>query len=442
MRDIMRTLNQRQSYPVPAPAPRRKVRSPAPVRGQRSRNGDPYALTNGLETAPRPHHIIGMDIVSIPTSGIVKVSHLAFATPGVDFLCFGESDQRSPAVARDALVAAVDAGETRYPAVSGLPDLRRAIADYLSDLHAKPIAETRIQISGSGMAAITIALAAVVTAGQRVVMHSPAWPNIGNAARLRGAAVDPIDLIPTPAGGFRLDLDRLDQMLIGARAFILNSPNNPTGWTATAEELRAILAIARRRGVWLISDEVYSRLVYDGREAAPSLLDMAEPDDRVLVCNSFSKAWIMTGWRLGWLVVPEGLGDRIADIVEVIHSGVAPFTQRAGIAAMRDPHIVTQFRAYCATGRQLATEALNGLNGVRYTAPPGAFYAFVGVDGLRDSLDLALKLVSRHGVAVAPGSAFGSAGEGSLRICFAQSPELMARAMARLRDGLRAELGG
>ena len=259
-----------------------------------------------------------MDLVNIPRSRIVEVARVAFATPDVEFLCFWESDQPSPSVARDALVAAVDAGETRYPDVRGLPDLRHGIADYLSALHAKPVTESRIQVTASGMAAITIALNAIVSAGQRVVLHSPIWPNIGNAARLRGAVVEEIDLTPTPDGGFRLDLDRLDRILIGARVFVLNSPNNPTGWTATAAELRAILEIARRRGVWLISDEVYSRLIYDGRPAAPSLLDMAEPTDKVMVCNSFSKAWIMTGWRLGWLVVPEALRDRISDIVEAI----------------------------------------------------------------------------------------------------------------------------
>jgi aspartate aminotransferase len=379
-----------------------------------------------------------MDIVSIPGSRIVEVARLAFATPDVDFLCFGESDQPSPMAARDALVQAVDAGETRYPDVRGLPELRQTIADYLTNLHVKPVAESRIQVAASGMAAIAIALNAIVSSGQRVVLHSPIWPNIGNAAHLRGAIVETIDLTPMANHGFRLDLDRLDSLLIGARVFVLNSPNNPTGWTATTDELRAILDIARKRNVWLISDEVYSRLIYDGRPAAPSLLDVAEPTDKVMVCNSFSKAWVMTGWRLGWLVVPEGLRDPIADIVEAIHSGVAPFVQRAGIAALKDTGTVARIRAHCATGRQLASEALSGLNGVRYTPPPGAFYAFIGVEGLTDSLSLALNLVKRHGVAVAPGVAFGPAGEGSLRICFAQNPDRMARAMTRLRDGLRA----
>jgi aspartate/methionine/tyrosine aminotransferase len=381
-----------------------------------------------------------MDINTIPGSRIVEVSRLAFATPDVDFLCFGESDQPSPQGAHDAAVAALDAGFTRYPDVRGVPALRAALAAYLTGLHAKPVAEERIQVTASGMTAVSIALSATVHAGQRVVLHSPAWPNIGNAVRLRGAEVAELDLTVQPDGSFRLDLDRLDAMLDGARAFILNSPNNPTGWTATREELLSILEIVRRRGVWLISDEVYSRLIYDGRPAAPSLLDVADPDDRVIVCNSFSKTWVMTGWRLGWLVLPDGVRDAVTEIVEVVHSGVAPFIQQAGIAAVQDIETVQRFLAHCATGRHLAGQALEGLNGIRYAAPTGAFYAFVGVEGLTDSLDLAKKLVTHHRVAVAPGMAFGAAGEGFLRVCFAQSAERMERAMQRLRDGIRMEM--
>jgi aspartate/methionine/tyrosine aminotransferase len=382
--------------------------------------------------------MMSMDIVSIPGSRILEIAKIAFAAPDVDLLCFGESDQPSPAAAHAAAVAALDAGATRYPDVRGLPELRAALAEYLTQMHARPVAEERVQVTASGMTAVSIAIAATVRAGERVVLHSPSWPNVGNAARLRGAHVDELVLTALPEGGFRMDLDRLDTMLAGARAFILNSPNNPTGWTATREQLAAILDIARRRHVWLISDEVYSRLVYDGSVAAPSLLDVAEPDDKVIVCNSFSKTWVMTGWRLGWLVVPQGARDAITELVEVTHSGVAPFIQYAGIAAVRDGETVDRFRTHCATGRALVGDALSGLNGVRYAPPDGAFYAFVGVEGLTDSLALAKKLVHDHRVAVAPGIAFGEGGEGHLRICFAQSGELIERAMGRLRDGLRA----
>jgi aspartate/methionine/tyrosine aminotransferase len=382
-----------------------------------------------------------MDLTVIPGSRIVEVARLAFTTPDVDFLCFGESDQPSPMVARDAAMRALTDGQTRYPDVRGVPALREALSGYLTGLHAKPVAEGRIQVTASGMTAIAVAMAAVVRPGHRVVMHSPSWPNIANAAILRGAVVEEIDLDVQADGTFRLDLDRLDRTMDGARVFVLNSPGNPTGWTATEAELRTIREIAQRHGAWLISDEVYSRLVYDGREAAPSMLDIAEPDDRIIVCNSFSKTWMMTGWRLGWMVVPAGTSGLIVDIVETVHSGVAPFIQLAGVAAVADTETMRRFRAHCATGRDLAGQALAGLSGIRYRPPAGAFYAFLAVDGLRDSLDLAKKLVTRHGVAVAPGAAFGSAGEGWLRVCFAQSAGLMERAMQRLRDGIRAEMG-
>lgn len=382
-----------------------------------------------------------MDLTTIPGSRIVEVARLAFATPGVDFLCFGESDQPSPPAARTAAAKALEEGDTRYGDVRGLAELRAALAGYLSGLHARPVGADRIQITASGMTAMSVALAAVVRPGHRVVVHGPTWPNIANAARLRGAVVETINLDAEPDGGFRLDLDRLDLLMEGARAFILNSPGNPTGWTATAEELAAIRDIVRRHGAWLITDEVYSRLVYDGSAAAPSILDIAGPEERVIVCNSFSKTWIMTGWRLGWVVFPAGAADTIASIVEVTHSCVAPFVQRAGLAAIADPAAIGRFRAYCETGRRLAGEALAGLNTVRYRPPAGAFYAFLAVDGLRDSLGLAKRLVSRHGVAVAPGSAFGEGGEGWLRVCFAQSAPLIQRAMQRLREGIQAEMG-
>jgi len=380
-----------------------------------------------------------MDIIDIPGSRIIEVSRLAFSLPDVDLLCFGESDQPSPRSAHQAAVAALASGHTRYPDVRGLHELREALASYLTALHARPVAEDRIQVVASGMTAVSVALAATVRHGQRVLMHSPAWPNVGNAARLRGAELIEMPLESLPEGGFRMDMDRLEALLPGSRAFLLNTPNNPTGWTASTDELATILELCRRHGVWLISDEVYSRLVYDGAPAAPSLLDVAEPDDRVLVCNSFSKTWVMTGWRLGWLVVPAGVRDRITELVEVTHSGVAPFIQHAGLAAVADTGAVAEFRAHCERGRALAGEALGGLNGVRYAAPDGAFYAFLGVEGLTDSLTLSKKLVVNHRVAVAPGVAFGGVGEGYLRLCFAHSEPAMRRAMGRLRDGLRAE---
>jgi aspartate aminotransferase len=380
-----------------------------------------------------------LDLTRLHGSRIVSVARLAFGRPDTEFLCFGESDQPSPAAALTALAASIGRGETLYPDVRGLPALRHAIAGYLSGLHQRTVGEDRVIVTASGMAALAITLSAVVRAGDRVVLHEPAWPNAGNAARLRGADVVPVPLDARPDGRFHLDLGRLDHALAGARCFILNSPNNPTGWTATHEELRDILALCRRHGCWLISDEVYSRLVYDGTDAAPSILDIAEPDDRVIVCNSFSKTWVMTGWRLGWLIAPAGTRDELAELVEVTHSGVAPFIQQAGLAAVADHATPETFRAHCSAGRAIAARLLGDLPGVRYASPDGAFYAFLRVEGVRDSLGLAQTLVTRHGIAVAPGIAFGESGEGWLRVCYAVAPERLTRALGRLADGLVAQ---
>jgi len=395
--------------------------------------GSSSAFSASTKTEPSAMH----DIVRIPGSRIVEIAKIAFVTPDVDFLCFGESDQPSPEVARDAVLGAIDAGITKYVDVRGVPALRQALAASLTRLHTNPVAEDRIQVTASGMAALNVALSATVRAGERVLVHTPAWPNAGNVARLRGATVSVLPLTPEPDGRFRLDLDRLAALLPGTRAFLLNSPNNPTGWTASRAELAAILTLCREHGTWLISDEVYSRLVYDGSAAAPSLLDVASPEDRVIVCNSFSKSWIMTGWRLGWMVLPAGSRESISELVEITHSSVAPFIQQAGIAALADTATPDRFLRFCAEGRRMVGEALAGENGIRYAAPDAAFYAFIGIEGLADSFTLARRLLLEHKVAVAPGVAFGEGGEGHLRVCFAQSPERLGRALERLRAGLR-----
>jgi aspartate/methionine/tyrosine aminotransferase len=377
-----------------------------------------------------------MDIATTPGSKIITVSRAAFARPDTEFLCFGESDVAAPHVAHLAVKAALDAGQTRYTDVRGLPALREAIAAYLSVRHA-PTDEPRIQVTGSGMAAVHVAMAALLRPGDRLVHITPAWPNSSNAARLRHADVEAFPLTGTPEGGFRLDLDGLARRLVGARALFINSPSNPTGWTATAGELRAILSLCRATGAWLIADEVYNRLAYDGAQSA-SFLDIAAPDDQMLVIGSFSKAWAMTGFRIGWLVVPQGTRDRFCELVEITHSGVAAFIQQAALAALGDETFVEGFRDYCAAGRALTGQALAGLPRVRYAPPAGAFYAFLHIDGLMDSLAFALRLVDEFGVAVAPGAAFCTGGEGHLRLCFAQSPARLERALTRLRNALEA----
>ncbi|NML31730.1 pyridoxal phosphate-dependent aminotransferase [Paraburkholderia sp. G-4-1-8] len=373
------------------------------------------------------------DIVRVGTaSPLVGVAREAFRLGDVDFLCFGESDHPAPASAVAALRDALERGETRYPDIRGLPVLRTALAAYLSTLHRRVVAEPRIAVTASGMAAVNVAFSALLREGDVAVVVSPSWPNPANLARTRGAVVREVALVHGEAG-FTVDLDALEHALAGARLLFLNSPNNPTGWCASDADLAAILALCRKLGVWIVSDDVYSRLVFDGREAAPSILDHAEPDDRVMVCNSFSKAWAMTGFRVGWLVVPDGLRDEIGELIEVTHSGVAPFAQRAAIAALADDAFVANFRAYCARGRAIVDAAFADVPGVRYRSPAATFYAFVQIEGLTDSGALAMRLVREQRIAVAPGGAFGLGGEGFIRLCFAQDSRRLEQAVTRLK---------
>ncbi|OLL31073.1 aspartate aminotransferase [Burkholderia sp. SRS-W-2-2016] len=376
------------------------------------------------------------DLVRVgAASPLVQVAREAFRLGEVDFLCFGESDHPPPATATAALKSALDRGETRYPDIRGLPALRVALAAYLSALHRRPVSETRVAVTASGMAALNVAFLALLRAGDVAVVVSPAWPNPASLARTRGASVREV-VLSYGEEGFSLDLDALEQALSGARLLFLNSPNNPTGWCASDAELLAILALCRKHGVWIVADDVYSRLVFDGREAAPSLLDHAEPWDRVIVCNSFSKAWAMTGFRVGWLVTPAGVRDEIGELIEITHSGVAPFIQRAAVAALADDAFVRDFRAYCLRGRALVDDAFEDMPWVRYRAPAATFYAFVQIEGLTDSTALALRLVREQRIAVAPGGAFGAGGEGFIRLCFAQDSHRLGQAVARLQRSL------
>lgn len=391
-------------------------------------------MDSPVMTSPRPASA-SLGLERLASSQLVGVAREAFSRTGVDFLCFGESDHPCPTSTVQALTQALQQGHTRYPDIRGIPALRETLAHYLSGLHQVAVDESRIAVTASGMAALNVAFASLVQAGDTVVVIGPCWPNPCNLAQLRGARVRRVALRQS-ASGFLLDLEELQAMLWGAKVLVLNSPNNPTGWTASKDQLRRILAMCRALGVWVVSDEVYSRLTYDGRAAAPSMLEVADENDRLIVCNSFSKGWAMTGFRVGWLVLPQGQRDAIGEVIELTHSGVAPFNQLAAMAALGDTDFVEGFRAYCARGRAIVSDALAGLDNVVYSPPQAAFYAFLKVRGLRNSHDFALNLVREHGVALAPGTAFGADGEGYLRICFAQKPELLERAMTKLVKAL------
>jgi aspartate aminotransferase len=278
---------------------------------------------------------------------------------------------------------------------------------------------------------------ALVGPGDVVVTTTPAWPNLPAVPRILNGAIRPVPLTPGNAG-WRLDLDRLlDACDARTKVIFLNSPNNPTGWMMSAEEQREVQAFARKLGIWIVSDEVYARIVYD-RPVAPSFLEIAGPGDRVIVVNSFSKSWAMTGWRLGWITAPAGLLETFEKLTEFNIAGPPGFIQRAGVVAVRDGEpFVEQTVARYGQARDLTVERLSAMPRVILPRPDAAFYAFFSIDGMTDTLGFAKRLVIEAGVGLAPGEAFGPGGEGRLRLCFAASLPTLERAFDRLDRFMR-----
>jgi aspartate/methionine/tyrosine aminotransferase len=297
-----------------------------------------------------------------------------------------------------------------------------------------------VVITNSGMSALMLTAQALIGHGDRVVAVTPLWPNLVEIPKILGATVDTVALGFTPQG-WGLDLDRLLRALTpDTRAMLINSPNNPTGWTIDRDSQRVILEHCRRHGIWIIADDAYERLYYNGAPAvAPSFLDIATTEDRVVSTNTFSKSWLMTGFRLGWIVAPKGLADDLPKLIEYNTSCAPPFVQRAGIAAIqRGEPIIEHTAARLRKARDYLIEQLNATPGVQAAAPAGAMYAFFRVHDIDDSLALCKRLVSEAGLGLAPGIAFGPEGEGFVRWCFAASEERLAEGIRRLRGALGA----
>ena len=377
-------------------------------------------------------------IRNLKASLIAEVAMLGMGDPEVLPLWFGEGDLPTPRFITDAAARALEAGETFYTYERGIPPLRQALADYESGLHAKPVAAERIVVTTAGMQGIMLTVQALVDPGDNVLVVSPVWPNIAAAIEIMGGEPRAVALGRRDDGGFHLDLDALERARDGrTKAIFLNSPSNPTGWVMSRTEALALLGFIRRHGLYLIADEVYARVIYDGN-AAPSMLDIIEPDDRVVVVNSFSKAWAMTGWRLGWIVAPAEIVAVMGKLIQYNVSGAPTFIQHAAVTAVREGEsfarsMTERYRA----GRSLVLEALHGLNRVQVAPPEGAFYAFIKVDGITDSVAFAKEILARTKVGLAPGAAFGLGGEGHLRLCFAASADRLVPALERLVPFLR-----
>ncbi|GBD50850.1 pyridoxal phosphate-dependent aminotransferase [Methylopila sp. Yamaguchi] len=367
-----------------------------------------------------------------PKSGIVEVFNYGRGREGLIPLWVGEGDLPTPGFIADAASAALAGGETFYTWQAGVPELRAALARYHARLYGVPEDHTRFYVTVGGMQAIQISIRLVAGAGDEVIVPTPAWPNFAAAAGVGGAR--PVQ-VPMGFGndGWTPDIERLEAAVTSrTRAILVNSPSNPTGWVASLDDLKNLLALARRHGLWIIADEVYGRFVYAGGRA-PSFHDVADPEDRILYTNTFSKNWAMTGWRMGWIEADPSLGPTIESLIQYSTSGVPPFLQRGAVAAVEqgDPFITHQIER-AAASRAALVEALSATGRVRYAEPAGAFYLFVAIDGMPDTRALALRLVDEALVGVAPGTAFGAGGEGFLRLCYLREPAQVAEAGARL----------
>lgn len=377
------------------------------------------------------------EILSLRGSKIREVANAGLGRTDVLPFWFGESDRATPDFIRQAAAEALRDGRTFYTHNLGTLALRAALSAYLTQLHGVELATGRLAITNSGVNALMIAAQAVLSPGDRVVVVDPVWPNVAEIPKIMGAEVVTVPISPGRAR-FELDLDRLlDALTPGTRALFLNSPNNPTGWVLPAEHRRPLLDHCRRLGVWLIADDVYERLHFGPAASAPSFLPLADPQDRLISANSFSKAWRMTGWRLGWLVAPAELVERLGVLLEYNTSCAPEFVQHAGVVALQkgEPH-VAELRAELTAARDRLLAALRALPGVEAPQPDGGMYAFFRAPGGGDSLALAKRLAAEAGLGLAPGAAFGETGEGWLRWCFAARPEKLDDGLARFRAHL------
>ena len=378
----------------------------------------------------------------VAPSGIVEVFDYGRGRQGLIPLWVGEGDLPTPAFISEAAKASLDRGETFYTAQGGIPDLREAIAAYMTRGYgAAPgggaFAPKQFFVTIGGMHAIEIATRLVTGPGDEALIPSPAWPNFVGAVESAGARAVHVRL--DQAGRWSLDPQKLAAAITPAtRAIFLNSPANPTGFIATREEISATLEIARRHDLWIIADEIYGRITYDGQRA-PSFHDVMAPDDKIMFVQTLSKNWAMTGFRVGWLEAPPALGPLIENLVQFTSSGVPVFTQRAAIAALNDGEgfLAGQIER-CRRSRDILCEGLMATGRVRFFEPEAAFYLFCAVDGFDDARALAFRLVDEAGVGVAPGTAFGPGGEGRLRLCFARDPAEIEEATRRMARWLKA----
>jgi aspartate/methionine/tyrosine aminotransferase len=378
----------------------------------------------------------------VPYSRVREIAEMAMQMDGVLRLYFGESSLPTPDYIKQAAATALAEGYTYYTSNAGLPSLRRALADQYARLQNADIdPESEIVITASGVQALNAGIRAVLDPGDEALVLTPAWPNGATIVRMSNAT--PIEIAqPLLGDRYEIDFEALERAVTGrTRLLIYTSPSNPLGWTATESDQDRLLEFVRRHGLWLLADEVYDRLFYDTPQLgtpAPSILRKATRDDAVMVVQSFSKTYCMTGWRVGWLVARKDLARKVAELNEFIISCAAGFSQRAAEIALREGEPgVREMLCRLRENRDFCLDALAAIPGVTVPRPEGAFYVFPKIEGMSDSFRFCKELLEETRVGIAPGVAFGAGGEGSVRICYAAERRILEPALDRLTSKLR-----
>ncbi|MEI2616334.1 MAG: pyridoxal phosphate-dependent aminotransferase [Thermomicrobiales bacterium] len=349
----------------------------------------------------------------------------------------GEPDFDTPEHVVQAGIDALQRGDTHYTPAAGTPALRQAIAGYVGQTRGVPVVPEQVVVTPGGKPVMFFVIMALAGPGDEVICPDPGFPIYASAVAFAGAT--PVPLTLREEDGFAVDPDAL-RTLVNERTklIILNSPHNPTGGVIPSAALDEIARLAVERGVPVLSDEIYSRMVYDGAfESITSRPGMAE---QTVILDGFSKTYAMTGWRLGYGVMPAALAEQVTRLAVNTHSCVPGFTQVAGVAALTGSQaavdaMVAEFRQR----RDVVVAGLNAIPGVTCQVPAGAFYAFPNVSRLGDSAAIADRLLDEGGVAVLDGGAFGAAGRGYLRLSYASSLDRLETALARMRQVLAPE---
>lgn len=370
----------------------------------------------------------------MPVSRIREVMELAWRDPEAIHLEVGEPDFPTPPHIVAAAAEAASAGHTRYTPNAGIPELREALAAKVEERNGYATRAEQVVVTQGGVGGIFSVLLVLLEAGDEVLLPDPAWPNFRMIAHLLGAPVLSYPL--TPEGDFLPRVEDLERLVtLRTRVLFLNSPSNPLGAVIPRERTEELLAFARRHGLWVVSDEVYDELTFDG--SFTSTAAVARPDDPVISIYSFSKVYAMTGWRVGYVVAPASLAALLTPVQEPIISCVNAPAQLAALAALTGSQdVVATMRAAYLARRDELLEVLDGA-GLPAVRPSGAFYVWVDVSRAgRPSMELARQLVQKRHVAVAPGSAFGELGEGYVRISLASSAEDLREGARRLGEAV------